>query len=62
MKRLSNPNARTALDLMKLEIANELDANLTNEEKIDGTMTRNLVARAEQKAAEEDIDMFYPFV
>ena len=49
MTRLSDPNASKALDQMKAEIANELDANLTDKEKVDGTMTANLVERAERK-------------
>lgn len=61
-KRPINQNAMKALDQMKTEIANELDAKLTNEEKIDGTMTSDLVRRAERKALDEDKDMFYPFV
>lgn len=49
MTRLSDRNASIALDQMKAEIANELDANLTDEERLDGTMTSNLVERAEKK-------------
>lgn len=49
MARLTDKNASIALDQMKAEIANELDANLTEAETIDGTMTVNLVERAEKK-------------
>ena len=42
-------NASIALDQMKAEIANELDADLTDKETLDGTMTVNLVERAERK-------------
>lgn len=53
MKR-SDSNAREALNQMKAEIANELDANLTDKEKMDGTMTSNLVERAERKLSDKD--------
>lgn len=49
-----NQNSMKALDQMKTEIANELDAKLTNEERIDGTMTANLVERAERKIADKN--------
>lgn len=49
MDKMSQSNARKALDQMKLEIANELDAKLTNEEKMDGTTVNDLVNRAERK-------------
>lgn len=49
MTRFSDRNASIALDQMKAEIANELDAKLTNEETVDGTMTVNLVERAEKQ-------------
>lgn len=54
----TNQNAMKALEQMKLEIANEFDANLTNGEKYDGSVTRDLVSRAEKKI--EDIDSFNP--
>lgn len=47
-----------ALEQMKLEIANEFDASLTNGEKYDGSVTRDLVTRAERKI--KDIDTFNP--
>lgn len=62
MKRSANRNAWEALNQMKMEIANELDASLTSEEKLDGTTLSNLVQRAEKKAADIDKDTFYPFV
>lgn len=49
MKNILNRNAREALAKMKLEIADELDADITNGEKLDGTMVENLVNRAEKK-------------
>ena len=48
----TNQNAMKALEQMKLEIANEFDANLTNEEKYDGSVTRDLITRAERKIKE----------
>lgn len=53
-----NQNAMKALEEMKLEIANEFDANLTDAEKHDGVNTRELVARAEKKQA--NMDTFNP--
>lgn len=53
-KKPINQNAMHALDQMKTEIANELDAKLTDEEKIDGTMTVNLVEMAERKIADKN--------
>lgn len=44
----TNQNAMKVLEQMKLEIANEFDANLTNEEKYGGSVTRDLVTRAEK--------------
>lgn len=49
MKKTSNPRNKEDLEKMKLEIANEFDANVTDEEKKDGTMVKNLVQRAEEK-------------
>lgn len=54
----TNQNAMKALEQMKLEIANEFDASLTNGEKYDGSVTRDLVTRAERKI--KDIDTFNP--
>lgn len=58
MKRISNPNAREALNQMKMEIANELDARLTDEERVDGTTMTNLVNRAEKKIEKKEKEMF----
>lgn len=52
MKRKPSPEAREALERMKMEIANEFDSSITHEEKIDGTMTNDLVHRAEKKIEE----------
>lgn len=54
----TNQNARDALKEMKMEIANEFDANLTNGEKYDGSVTRDLISRAERKI--KDLDTFNP--
>ena len=53
-----DPNARKALDDLKLEIANEFDAKLTDDEVADGAMTQDLVKRAERKRS--DMDTFNP--
>ena len=45
----TNLNAKKALEQLKMEIANEFDANLTSEEASDGVTTRDLVKRAERK-------------
>ena len=47
-------NSRKALEDLKMEIANEFDANLTNEESSDGALTSDLVKRAEKKLARKD--------
>lgn len=49
-----NLNAKKALEDLKMEIANELDANLTNEESSDGVLTSDLVKRAEKKLSKKD--------
>lgn len=56
MKRKPSQNARKALEKMKLEIANEFDASITQEEKSDGSMVRDLVNRADRKIAELEED------
>lgn len=53
-----NQNAIRALEQMKLEIANEFDANLTPSEKLDGATTKDLVVRAEKK--QDNMDTFNP--
>lgn len=57
-KKIFDPNARKALDDLKLEIANEFDANLTDDEIADGAMTDDLVKKAERKLS--DMDTFNP--
>ena len=52
MTKIPDTKAKKALEQLKLEIANEFDAKLTDEEKTDGTMVRNLVNRAEKKNSE----------
>jgi hypothetical protein len=49
-----NQNAKEALEELKLEIANELDANLTNAEVSDGAMIRDLGAKAEKQLSDKD--------
>lgn len=49
-----NLNAKKALEDLKMEIANEFDANLTNAESSDGALTSDLVKRAEKKLAKKD--------
>ena len=57
-KRNLDPNARKALDDLKLEIANEFDANLTEDEMSDGAMTQDLVKKAEKRRS--DMDSYNP--
>lgn len=52
MKNIPNSKAREALEKMKLEIAKEFDSSITHEEKMDGTMVRDLVNRADKKIAD----------
>ena len=47
--RKVNLNAKKALEDLKMEIANELDANITRAEASDGALTSDLVKRAEKK-------------
>ncbi len=51
MRKISNSSVGRALERMKLEIADEFDADIMNEERKDGTMVENLVHRAEGKIA-----------
>ncbi len=51
MKKKSDSSARRALEKRKMEIANEFDANITQDEKMDGTTIENLVDRAKRKQA-----------
>lgn len=54
MRNKTSLNARKALDDLKLEIANEFDAKITDEERTDGTMVSNLVNRAKSKIEEKE--------
>ncbi|HZJ76709.1 MAG TPA: hypothetical protein VFC70_03265 [Oscillospiraceae bacterium] len=51
MRKISNSSVSKALERMKLEIADEFDANIIGDEKNDGTMVENLIHRAEEKIA-----------
>lgn len=53
MTKQINPNARKALDDMKMEIAHELNIHLTNVGKVGGTMTRRLVEMGQRQLIEE---------
>lgn len=56
-----NLKARKALEDMKLEIANELNIEVTNAGMVGGTMTRKLVEMGEEQLAKEnDQDTFNP--
>lgn len=52
--RKVNLNAKKALEDLKMEISNELDANLTQSESSDGVLTSDLVKRAEKKLNNKD--------
>ena len=52
--RKVNLNAKKALEDLKMEIANEFDANLTNTESSDGALTSDLVKRAEKKLSNKN--------
>lgn len=49
-----DPNAREALDQLKMEISQELDARLTEEQVSDGAMTKDLVKKAERRISDDD--------
>ncbi len=54
-------NARRALEDMKLEIAKDLNINLSQVGMVGGTMTRKLVEMGEKKLIEENkADTFNP--
>lgn len=53
MKYKPDPNAISALQLMKLEVGNEFDANISKKEALDGTMIESLVNRAEHNNNQE---------
>lgn len=52
--RKVNLNAKKALEDLKMEIANEFDAKLTDGESFDGALTSDLVKRAENKISNKD--------
>lgn len=54
MKYKPDPNAISALNLMKLEVANEFDANISKKEALDGTTMDNLVNRADKNSNLEE--------
>lgn len=49
------PDARKALDELKLEVANEFDENLSDEEREDKTMDKDLKNRAQNKKTKKGI-------
>lgn len=49
---LDSNNRNNSLDKMNLEISSEFDANITQEEKRDGTNLRNLANREQKKKSE----------
>lgn len=59
MKKIPDINAKMALDEMQLEIANEVNFNLSNVGKIGGTMTKKLVEMGEKQLV-KDTDTFNP--
>ena len=60
-KQQLDPNARKALEDMKLEIANDLNIQLTDIGKVGGTMTKKLVEMGQRQLIEdENKDTFNP--
>lgn len=59
MKKIPDINVKMALDEMQLEIANEVNFNLSNVGKIGGTMTKKLVEMGEKQLV-KDTDTFNP--
>lgn len=59
-KKHKNPNARKALDEMKLEIAKELSPDSQVTGKVAGTMSRKLVEIGEKQLIDEDYDSINP--
>lgn len=53
-KKNFNPNARTALDRLKLEISQELDAKLIKNEVSTRAMTKDLVKKADRILSDDD--------
>ena len=61
MTRQPNLNARKALEEMKLEIANELNIQLTDVAKVGGAMTKKLVEIGQKQLVEDSKpDTFNP--
>lgn len=61
MTRQPNLNARKALEEMKLEIANELNIQLTDVGKVGGAMTKKLVEIGQKQLVEDNKpDTFNP--
>mgnify|MGYP000856874137 FL=1 len=61
MTRQPNLNARKALEEMKLEIANELNIQLTDVGKVGGAMTKKLVEIGQKQLVEDSKpDTFNP--
>lgn len=60
-KQQPDLNAKKALEDMKLEIANDLNIQVTNAGKVGGTMTRKLVEMGEKQLIEDkNQDTFNP--
>lgn len=53
-KKNFDPNARTALDQLKLEISQELDAKLIKNEVSTRAMSKDLVKKADRILSDED--------
>lgn len=53
-KKNFDPNARTALDQLKLEISQELDAKLIKNEVSTRAMTKDLVKKADRILSDDD--------
>lgn len=53
-KKNFDPNAREALDQLKLEISQELDAKLIKNEVSTRAMTKDLVKKADRILSDED--------
>lgn len=61
MKRHLDSNAKKALDEMKLEIAKDLNIELTNAGMVGGLMTKKLVEMGQKQLLEdENSDTFNP--
>ena len=61
MTKQPNLNAKKALDEMKMEIANELNIQLTDVGKVGGAMTKKLVEIGQKQLIEDNKpDTFNP--